>query len=124
MAVAGAGVRGEPCPVRGRLIHMNADRTWLITWTCYGNWLPGDERGSVTSVRDRRPEDPQSLVRIEHDIPGEPYEDDIPEFEASARRLMKGPPIAFQLKHAELVMAQFLETAGRRAVRVNARVTA
>jgi hypothetical protein len=54
-------------------------RAWLLTTTTYGSWLPGDRRGSVTSVRDERPNDPPSVVRIEHDIPGEPNEDAIPE---------------------------------------------
>jgi hypothetical protein len=28
------------------------DRQWLITWTCYGTWLPGTARGFVGNVRD------------------------------------------------------------------------
>jgi len=34
------------------------DRHWLLTWTTYGTWLPGDARGFVspipTGVRDRK----------------------------------------------------------------------
>ncbi|HYH63802.1 MAG TPA: hypothetical protein VD866_03795 [Urbifossiella sp.] len=41
--------------------------TWLLTSTTYGTWLPGDRRGSVTSVRDTRPDDAPTVVRIEHD---------------------------------------------------------
>lgn len=26
------------------------DRYWLLTWTTYGTWLPGDSRGSVTTL--------------------------------------------------------------------------
>ncbi|MFO0978719.1 MAG: transposase [Planctomycetaceae bacterium] len=26
------------------------DRYWLLTWTMYGQWLPGDPRGSVTRL--------------------------------------------------------------------------
>lgn len=40
---------------------------WLLTSTFYGQWLPGDERGSVTNVRDQRPTDPDAKIRIEHD---------------------------------------------------------
>jgi REP element-mobilizing transposase RayT len=31
---------------------MSADRpfAWLITWTCYGTWLPGDQRGYVSNT--------------------------------------------------------------------------
>jgi len=28
---------------------MEAD-SWLLTWTTYGTWLPGDERGFVGNV--------------------------------------------------------------------------
>jgi hypothetical protein len=27
-------------------------RYWLLTWTTYGTWLPGDERGFVSPVRE------------------------------------------------------------------------
>ena len=50
-------------------------RAWLLSNTTYGTWLPGDRRGSVTSVRDLRPGDEPSPFRFEHDLPGEPYED-------------------------------------------------
>jgi REP element-mobilizing transposase RayT len=26
-------------------------RTWLLTWTTYGTWLPGDQRGFVSPIR-------------------------------------------------------------------------
>jgi hypothetical protein len=26
------------------------DRHWLLTWTMYGTWLPGDHRGFVSNV--------------------------------------------------------------------------
>jgi len=86
-------------------------RAWLLTNTTYGSWLPGDPRGSVTSVRDQRPDDPASAVRIEHDIPGEPYEDELPGLELSARQQMSGPPIYLDRPQAEAVLAQFQETA-------------
>jgi REP element-mobilizing transposase RayT len=31
---------------------MDCDRYWLLTWTTYGTWLPGDERGFVSNVAD------------------------------------------------------------------------
>src|SRR4029453_16644399 len=86
-------------------------RAWLLTNTTYGSWLPGDSRGSVTSVRDQRPNDEPTTVRIEHDIPGEPCEDPIPGLENSARELMKGPPIILDLEKAGVVLGQFQETA-------------
>jgi hypothetical protein len=30
------------------------DRYWLITWTCYGTWLPGARQGFVSHVPDER----------------------------------------------------------------------
>ena len=86
-------------------------RSWLLSNTYYGTWLPGDERGSVTSVRDRRPEDPPSDFRFEHDLPGTPYDDEMPGLRAAALEQMKGPPVYFDLEKAEIVFAQFQETA-------------
>ena len=85
--------------------------SWLLTSTYYGTWLPGDRRGSVTSVRDHRPEDLHSTVRFEHDLPGEPYEGPMPELERSARDRMKGPAIHLDVARAGLLLMQFLETA-------------
>jgi len=86
-------------------------RTWLLTNTTYGSWLPGDARGSIASVRDLRIDDPRTLVRIEHDIPGEPYEEAIPGLEEASRELLKGPPIFLTREHAEILAEQFRETA-------------
>lgn len=86
--------------------------TWLLTNTTYGSWLPGSARGSVTSVRDLRPnDDPETTVRIEHDVPGEPVEEHMPGLENRARELMKGPPIYLDRERAEVACAQFRETA-------------
>ena len=89
-------------------------RVWLLTNTTYGSWLPGDRRGSITSVRDERPGDEPSVVRIEHDIPGEPCEEPIPGLENSAREQMTGPPIYVDAEKAAVVLAQFRETAAYR----------
>src|SRR5262249_8509071 len=67
-----------------------------------------------------RPSDRPQIVRFEHDLPGEPYEDAIPGLEESARELMTGPPIYFDLSKAEAVFTQFLETAGYRGWTIRA----
>jgi REP element-mobilizing transposase RayT len=90
-------------------------RVWLLSNTTYGTWLPGDPRGSVTSVRDARPEDEPTTFRLEHDIPGEPWEDAIPGLQRSAQEQMKGPPIFLDLDKADILLAQFQETAAYRA---------
>ena len=87
---------------------------WLRSSTFYGQWLPGDPRGSVTNVRDRRPCDPAAPGRIEHERPGEDYEDAIPGVQQAALAQRKGPPVAVALPEAEQLLDQFQETAAYR----------
>jgi REP element-mobilizing transposase RayT len=87
---------------------------WLLTSTFYGQWLPGDPRGSVTNVRDRRPNEPATPVRIEHSRPGEDYEDAIPGLQRVALEQRKGPAVAVDLPLAEQLLDQFRETAAHR----------
>jgi REP element-mobilizing transposase RayT len=95
-------------------------RYWLLSNTTYGTWLPGDRRGSVTSVRDLRPSDEESSSRVEHDVPGEPWEDPLPSLERSARAQMKGPPIYLDVEKAEVLLKQFQETAAYRGWNLHA----
>jgi hypothetical protein len=90
-------------------------RTWLMTNTYYGTWLPGEMRGSVTSVRDQRKGEPASQLRIEHDLPGTPCEDEIPGLRQASLEQMKGPPIYFDVRQAEVLLAQLRETATHRS---------
>jgi len=84
---------------------------WLVSSTFYGQWLPGDPRGSVTNVHDRRPTDSNSPARHEHDQPGEDYEPGIPRLQTAAQDQMKGGPVSVNLPQAEQLLEQFLETA-------------
>jgi REP element-mobilizing transposase RayT len=86
-------------------------RHWLFTNTTYGTWLPGNERGSVTSVRDRRSDELPTGSRLEHDQFGTPWEQHIPGIHSNATSLLKCPPIFLTLSHAEILLAQFIETA-------------
>ena len=95
-------------------------RVWLLTNTTYGTWLPGDPRGSVTSVRDLRPSDEPTPHRFEHDLPGEPWEGSIPGLYQSSTEQRKGPPIYLDLEKAEAVLTQFQETAEHRRWRLRA----
>jgi REP element-mobilizing transposase RayT len=90
-------------------------RTWRLTNTTYSTWLPGDRRGSVTSVRV-----PTTDTRVEFDAPGEPYVGSIPALQDAARRQMKGPPIYLDFKKAQVLAEQFLETARFRARTIQA----
>src|SRR5436309_596775 len=86
-------------------------RSWLLTSTFYGHWLPGDPRGFVSRVRDRRPEDEDCVVRLEHDIPGTPCDEDLPGLWRAAVAQMKGPRVRIDLEQAQSLVAQFRETA-------------
>ena len=81
------------------------ERYWFLTWTTYGQWLPGDPRGCVTRVRDG------DSPRIEHDEFGTPYDANIPGLYESAQRALKCPPIRLVSAQAPVLLAQFQETA-------------
>jgi REP element-mobilizing transposase RayT len=87
------------------------NRHWLLSNTCYGTWLPGSARGFVGRVWDHRPDDPEDKPRMAHEMPGTPYDEDIPGLEHQSRALMKGPRIVLTPAHAESALAQFQETA-------------
>ncbi|MBA4019292.1 MAG: hypothetical protein C0483_19170 [Pirellula sp.] len=84
---------------------------WLLTNTFYGQWLPGDERGSVTSVRDRRPDDQVSDKRIEHDLRGTAPEPPRRGLERASLLRLKHAPISCTVVMAETLFRQFQETA-------------
>src|SRR5437763_1330527 len=87
------------------------DRYWLLTNTCYGNWLPGDRRGFVGHVSDHRPEDAVEPPRVTHNIPGTAYDEDVPALLQASHELMKAPPIHLTLAQAEVFLAQVQESA-------------
>src|SRR5438128_5104644 len=84
---------------------MDIDRYWLISWTCYGNWLPGAARGFVGNVRE------PDGTQVTHNILGTPFDEDIPLLEAWVIQHMKGEPITLQQSHADAMIAQYQETA-------------
>ena len=84
------------------------DRCWLLTWTTYGSWLPGDHRGFVSTQRNDN-----GLPYI-HNLPGTPCDADVPRLEKAMRAAMCGPPIRLTHDQAKTVAAQFQETASYR----------
>ena len=84
------------------------DRHWLLTWTTYGTWLPGDARGFVSPI----PRESGKWTR--ENRPGVAYDRDVPERLEQSRQLLKGPPVFLRLPQAELLLAQFRETARHR----------
>lgn len=83
---------------------MSFDRYWLLTWTTYGTWLPGDTRGSITSVHN------EPGPRRRHNIPGTLPEPAMSGLRTSARKLLKCEPIRFSREQAQSVVEQFRET--------------
>ena len=79
--------------------------SWLLTWTTYGTWLPGDRRGFVSSIRD------QAGTRVRHNQPATEYASDLPGLSRYARSIMKGESILLAPDHAEVLMAEFRRTA-------------
>jgi len=87
--------------------------TYLLTWTTYGSWVRGDERGFV----GRLPEKGKVVV---HNLPGEPYDGDEPELRATSAARQKGPPVRLTRDHAETCLAAFREVADKYGVAIHA----
>ncbi|MGC1272773.1 MAG: hypothetical protein WBC44_03635 [Planctomycetaceae bacterium] len=69
------------------------DRFWLLTWTTYGSWLPGDERGFVSRVKDG------DGPRVEHDAFLTPHDIDMPGLKHAACAKLKCPPLFLMAPH-------------------------
>ena len=81
------------------------DRHWLLTWTTYGTWLPGDDRGFVGRVSEG------DGPRVEHDLPGTKYDAAMPKLAQASRDRMRGEPLYVEPIDAEPILSQFRETA-------------
>src|SRR5262249_28466767 len=84
------------------------DRSWLLTWTTYGTWLPGDSRGFVSNVRG------EGGGGVRHNTPGTPCDADLPGLRRFARASLKGRPIYLAPEQAVVLLRQFQETAAYR----------
>ena len=89
-------------------------RTWLLTNTCYGQWLPGDDRGFVGHVWDHRDNDDDDDARIVHNSYGIDFNVALPQLRDTAAAQMLGPPITLNIDQAQVLMGQFRETARHR----------
>ena len=90
------------------------DRQWLLTWTTYGTWMPGDERGFVSNVQEGMG------TEVRHNIPGTPYDvDDARVRERSIGQLI-GQPVWLTPAQASIVAEQVRETARFRGWLVHA----
>ena len=81
------------------------DRYWFLTSTTYGQWLPGDPRGSVS----RENVSEESHRQAQNEV-GVPHSEPMQELNEASRKLMKADPIFLTLPHAERLLVQFHET--------------
>ncbi len=87
---------------------------WLLTWTTYGTWLPGDERGFIGRVRVA------DGVRESAHRWGEPVQAPNAALAAYARSRLKHAPVRLAVQQAACLGAQFQETAAHRGWRIKA----
>jgi hypothetical protein len=81
------------------------DRHWLLTWTTYGAWLPGDRRGFVSHVAD------ESGRGARHNTPGTACDKDLPALRDYMESQLKGPVVLLSREQALALLSQFQETA-------------
>ena len=84
------------------------DRVWFLTWTTYGSWLTGDERGFVSNVRDG------SGRPVRYNEPGTAPAADHAGLRQAARDCLAGEPVRLTLTQAAAVGSQLRETAAYR----------
>lgn len=87
----------------------DCDRFWLLTWTTYGTWLPGDRRGFVSPVSDAT-----LGKRVKHNIVDTAYDADVPSLRKEATANLKCGPIYLNATQARAVFDQLQETATHR----------
>ncbi len=80
----------------------------LITWTCYGTWLPGDARGYVSNALK-----PGGGFEPKHNLPGTPYTADDPHTRTRARQLQQWPTVLLTAAHARVVTEALVAAAER-----------
>jgi REP element-mobilizing transposase RayT len=84
-------------------------RYWLLTWTTYGTWLPGDDRGFVSTVRS------SSFDRWrKENVRGTTHSRSMPGLKRAAHSRLKCEPILLNSAQAAAVLEQFHETASYR----------
>jgi REP element-mobilizing transposase RayT len=87
------------------------DRYWLLTWTTYATWLPGDRRGFVSEVREEG-------SKVIHNTPGTACDADLPGLRAHAASIQSEETVLLDLPQAQAVAEQIRETATRRGWRI------
>jgi hypothetical protein len=85
------------------------DRYWLLTWTTYGTWLPGDERGFLGAVRQK-----SDSTQATHNQPGTEYDRERSRLEGFAKATQKRPTSRLTPDQAAAVCIQIQATAAMR----------
>ena len=82
----------------------------LLTWTCYGTWLPGEARGSVSRA-------PRASGRQElRNFPGEPYDGDDAARQVNAQERMDGQPVSLDEAQGRFLLSCVADTAERHGI--------
>jgi len=81
----------------------------LITWTCYGTWLPGDRRGYVANTRR-----PDGSWEPKQNTAGTPYRLDEPTTLAHAHLAQMRPTVGLATQQAACVAQTMVEAARQR----------
>lgn len=84
---------------------------WLLTWTTYGTWLPGDPRGSVTRIREGTV---SGGPRVEHDQLGKPFVPHIAGLVRSSQDRMLGAPVWLTQEQGKIVLTDLQSSAAFR----------
>ncbi len=84
--------------------NVEVDRYWFLTWTTYGTWLPGDQRGYVGDAPN---ETGQIIEHNQFGMPPAPANDSL---RASAERGLKSRPILLNADQATSLLNQLQET--------------
>jgi REP element-mobilizing transposase RayT len=83
------------------------------TWTCYGTWLPGDERGYVSNTLL-----PTGGYVPKENTPGTPYTADDPTTRDRARSLQKGETVFLNHEQALIAARALVKAAQERNWRI------
>ncbi len=82
----------------------------LVTWTTYGTWLPGDQRGFVSRVPSE--ESPHEI----HNLPGERYDADDAQALGSAADRMEGRPVYLNRDQANVLLVDIGASCARHGI--------
>lgn len=88
---------------------MDTDFALHITWTCYGTWLPGDERGYVSNTLQQSGE-----YRPAQNSPGTAYTKDDVNTRHRSMTLQQRPTVYLSAPQAFIVVSAIVECAAKR----------